>query len=185
MVKADGKLDCDISSYKKHNGSFFHTDALQSNAADVATLIFWNFEIPEAKAKGMKDAAFFSLKEWGVPDFCQLVLMTTPSHFDKRKDVLRKLVLAMRRATGIVHQQPDLAREYYYQHVNKEDASETQQAVIDATFTATLPAFPNDNMMSKEYYEHLMGWLVETEQVDSKAGEELSVSSYWTNEISW
>ena len=62
MVKADGKLDCDISSYKKHNGSFFHIDALQSNAADVATLIFWNFEIPEAKAKGMKDAAFFSLK---------------------------------------------------------------------------------------------------------------------------
>ena len=185
MVKADGNLDCDISSYKKHNGSFFHTDALQSNAADVATLIFWNFEIPEAKAKGMKDAAFFSLKEWGVPDFCQLVLMTTPSHFDKRKDVLRKLVLAMRRATGIVHQQPDLAREYYYQHVSKEDASETQQAVIDATFTATLPAFPNDNMMSKEYYEHLMGWLVETDQVDSKAGEEVSVSSYWTNEISW
>ena len=54
--QADGKLDCDISSYKKHNGSFFHTDALQSNAADVATLIFWNFEIPEAKAKGMEDA---------------------------------------------------------------------------------------------------------------------------------
>lgn len=185
MVKADGKLDCDITSYKKHNGSFFHTDALQSNHADVATLIFWNFEIPEAKAKGMKDAAFFSLKEWGVPDFCQLVLMTTPSHFDKRKDVLRKLVLAMRRATGIVHQQPDLAREYYYQHVNKEDASETQQAVIDATFTATLPAFPNDNMMSTEYYEHLMGWLVETDQVDGKAGEEVSVSTYWTNEISW
>jgi len=185
MVKADGKLDCDITSYGKHNGSFFHTDALQSNKADVATLIFWNFEIPEAKAKGMKDAAFFSLKEWGVPDFCQLVLMTTPSHFDKRKDVLRKLVLAMRRATGIVHQQPDLAREYYYQHVKKEEASETQQAVIDATFTATLPAFPNDNMMSTEYYDHLMGWLVETDQVEVEAGEEVSVSSYWTNEISW
>ena len=192
MVKSDGKLDCDIKSYGKHNGSFFHTDALQSNAADVATLIFWNFEIPEAKAKGMTNAAFFSLKEWGVPDFCQLVLMTTPSHFAKRKDVLRKLVLAMRRATGIIHQRPDLAREYYYQHVQKDDASETQQAVIDATFTATLPAFPNDNMMSTEYYEHLMEWLVETEQVDAipKADEEdedveVDVSSYWTNEIAW
>ena len=69
MVKADGKLDCDINSYGKHNGSFFHTDALQSSKADVATLIFWNFEIPEAKAKGMTNAAFFSLKEWGYLTF--------------------------------------------------------------------------------------------------------------------
>ena len=185
MVKADGKLDCDINSYGKHNGSFFHTDALQSSKADVATLIFWNFEIPEAKAKGMTNAAFFSLKEWGVPDFCQLVLMTTPEHFETRKQTLRKLVLAMRRATGIVHQQPDLAREYYYEHVNKSDASETDQAVIDATFTATLPAFPNDNMMSNEYYEHLMKWLVDTDQVDMKKEGDVPVSKYWTNEIAW
>lgn len=179
MVKADGKLDCDINSYGKHNGSFFHTDALQSSKADVATLIFWNFEIPEAKAKGMTNAAFFSLKEWGVPDFCQLVLMTTPEHFKKRKQTLRKLVLAMRRATGIVHQQPDLAREYYYKHVKKSEASETDQAVIDATFTATLPAFPN------EYYEHLMKWLVDTDQVDMKKEGDVPVSKYWTNEIAW
>lgn len=92
MVKADGKLDCDINSYGKHNGSFFHTDALQSSKADVATLIFWNFEIPEAIAKGMTNAAFFSLKEWGVPDFCQLVLMTTPEHFKKRKQIYLSLI---------------------------------------------------------------------------------------------
>jgi len=48
MVQADGKMDCDIDSYGKHNGGFFHTDALQSGKADVATLVFWNFEIPEA-----------------------------------------------------------------------------------------------------------------------------------------
>lgn len=185
MVKADGKFDCDISSYGKHNGGFFHTNAIQSGQADVATLIFWNFEIPEAKAKGMANASFFSLKEWGVPDFCQLVLMTTPLHFEKRKNVFRKLVLAMRRATGIIHQQPELAREYYYQHVKKEEVEETQQAVIEATFTATLPAFPNDNQMSKEYYERLTGWLIETSQVDATEASNVPVSTYWTNEISW
>lgn len=184
MVQADGG-DCDMNSYGKYNGGFFHTAALQSGNADVATLVFWNFEIPEAKAKGMKQASFFSLKEWGVPDFCQLVLMTTPTHYEERKDVFRKLVLAMRRATGIIHQQPELARDYYYQHVKKAEADITQQAIIDATFTATLPAFPNDNNMSKEYYEHLMNWLVETDQVDSDDAANVQVHSYWTNEISW
>ena len=185
MVKADGKNDCNIDSYKKHNGGFFHTDAIQSGKADVATLIFWNFEVPEAKAKGM-NAKFFSLKEWGVPDFCQLVLMTTPSHLEKREAAFRKLVLAMRKATGVIHQQPDLARQYYYEHVNKSDADETQQSIIDATFSATLPAFPNDNNMSMEYYEHLMGWLIETKQVNVEdASKVVPVSKYWTNKIAY
>jgi len=186
MVKADGKLDCDIESYGKYNGGFFHTDALQSGQADVATLIFWNFEIPEARAKGMKEAAFFSLKEWGVPDFCQLVLMTTPTRFKELQPTFRKLVLAMRRATGIIHQQPDLARQYYYDYVNRDSADDTAQAIMDATFTATLPAFPNDNNMSNEYYVRLMAWLIDTKQVDdAKAASEIPVSTYWTNEISW
>ena len=182
MVKADGLLNCE--SYGKHNGGFFHTDAIQSGKADVATLIFWNFEIPEAKARGMENASFFSLKEWGVPDFCQLVLMTTPDRFSQLKPKLRKLVLAMRRATGIIHQQPELARQYYYGHVNKQEKEETEQAIIDATFAATLPAFPNDQQISQEYYGHLMQWLIDTNQV-SEAASDVPVSTYWTNEISW
>jgi len=187
MVKADGNMDCDIASYGKYNGGFFHTDALQSGNADVATLIFWNFEIPEAKAKGMKEPAFFSLKEWGVPDFCQLVLMTTPKRYEELEPngTLRKLVLAMRKGTGLIHQQPELARQYYYDYVKAASADETQQAIIAATFDATLPAFPNDNNMSQEYYTRLMQWLIDTNQVDAEAGSQVLVGDYWTNEVSW
>ncbi|EKX35994.1 putative NMT1/THI5 thiamine [Guillardia theta CCMP2712] len=185
MVRADGKADCDLSSYGRYNGGFYHTDALLSGKADVATLVFWNFEIPEAKAKGMKEASFFSLKEWGVPDFCQLVLMTTPKRFEEMKPVLRRLVLAMRRATGLIHQQPDLARQYYHLHVDSGKADATQQTITEATFNATLPAFPNDNSMATDYYERLMHWLIETQQVDAEAGSQVPVSKYWTNEVSW
>jgi ABC-type nitrate/sulfonate/bicarbonate transport system substrate-binding protein len=185
MVKADGKLDCDLQSYGKYNGGFFHTDAIESGKADVATLIFWNFEIPEAVERGMKDVSFFSLKDWGVPDFCQLVLMTTPARFEEMKVTFRKLVLAMRRSTGIIHQQPDLARKYYNEHVGKDDVDETQRAVMEATITATLPAFPNDNSMSSDYYDRLIGWLVETDQVDAAAASTVPVNSYWTNEVAW
>eukprot|EP00960_Hanusia_phi_P032697 750006-Hanusia_phi.AAC.3 len=185
MVRADGKTDCELEFYGRYNGGFFHTDALLSGKADVATLVFWNFEIPEAKAKGMKHASFFSLKEWGVPDFCQLVLMTTPTRFQELKEKLRRLVLAMRKATGIIHQQPDLARQYYHAHVKSASADATQQAVTEATFNATLPAFPNDNSMSADYYERLMAWLVDTQQVEAEAGSKVPVSQYWTNEVSW
>ena len=181
MVKADGKSDCDVGSYGKHNGGFFHTNALRDGDADVATLIFWNFELPEARARGMKEAAFFSLKEWGVPDFCQLVLMTTPERFVEMKGAFRNLVLGLRRATGVIHQQPELARSYYYDHVKKDEQDEETQSIIEATFVATLPAFPNDQSMSEQYYDNLMAWLVETGQVG--ADIEVKPDVYWTNEV--
>ena len=190
MVKADGKMDCDIQSYGKYNGSFYHTDAIESGKADLATLIFWNFEIPEAKARGMNDVDFFSLKEWGVPDFCQLVLMTTPQRFQELKVAFRQLVLAMRRATGIIHQHPDLARKYYKEFIaekdeNDNEVDENQEKVMEATMTATLPAFPNDNSMSSDYYDRLMDWLIETEQVEKEAASKVAVSVYWTNDVAW
>lgn len=183
MVKADGKTDCDVGSYGRHNGGFFHTNALQGGDADVATLIFWNFELPEARARGMKEAAFFSLKEWGVPDFCQLVLMTTPDRFAEMKDAFRNLVLGLRRATGVIHQQPELARSYYYDHVKKDEQNEETQSIIEATFVATLPAFPNDQSMSEQYYDNLMAWLVETGQVEEEKAFEIKPNVYWTNEV--
>eukprot|EP00536_Pseudo-nitzschia_multiseries_P002972 jgi/Psemu1/318043/estExt_fgenesh1_pm.C_420005 len=184
MVEADGKMDCDINSYGKFNGGFYHTDAIESRNADVATLIFWNFEIPEAKARGMNGVGFFSLKEWGVPDFCQLVLMTTPQRFEEQKNTFRRLVLAMRRATGLIHQQPEVAREYYKQFVGDADEDKTKQEVMEATMTATLPAFPNDNSMSSDYYDRLMAWLVKTNQVE-EAASNIAVDTYWTNDVAW
>ena len=56
------------------------------------------------------------------------------------------------------------------------------RAIVEATFRATLPAFPNDQSLSREYYENLMSWLVETDQVEKEAIN-TDVASYWTNEI--
>ena len=117
MVEADGGR-CDISSYKKHNGGFYHTKALAEKAADLATLIFYNFEVVEARSLGLSPN-FFSLKEWGVPDFCQLVLFTTPSRPGQLKPELRSLVLAVRRATGLIHREPARAAKIYEAHVAK------------------------------------------------------------------
>mmetsp|Transcript_13617 Transcript_13617/g.13376 ORF Transcript_13617/g.13376 Transcript_13617/m.13376 type:complete len:206 (+) Transcript_13617:275-892(+) len=205
MVQADGNIhNCSIDSYQKYNGGFYHTEALLSGKADVATLIFWNFEIPEALSRGMTqdDVGFFSLKEWGVPDFCQLILMTTPERLREQRPVFRRLVLAMRRATGIIHQQPHLARKYYTEFMyernqKKKDENEENgldidvDAIMEATMTATLPAFPNDNTMYSDYYDRLMEWLIQTKQVEQKKKDDdtkddvVAVDTYWTNEIAW
>ncbi|KAL7567452.1 hypothetical protein ACA910_021409 [Epithemia clementina (nom. ined.)] len=188
MVEADGKLDCPLDSYGKYNGGFYHTNAIKDGNADLATLIFWNFEIPEAQANNL-NVGFFSLKEWGVPDFCQLIFMTTPDLFRARQQALRKLVLAMRKAIAVIHQTPDLAKDYYRKRFPVEalgsSDGHTAKAVQEATLTATLPAFPNDFMMANDYYKHLMRWLVDTNQVDQDSAIQTDPKDYWTNDIAW
>ena len=99
------------------------------------------------------DVGFFSLKEWDVPDFCQFVLMATPERFEERKVLFRRLVFAMRRSTWIIHQRLDLARKYYKEFVGGDEDETKQEEVMEVIMTATLlPAFPNDNSMSSDYY---------------------------------
>lgn len=194
MVEADGGT-CDPASYGKHNGGFFHTKALADRSADVATLIFYNFEVIEARSLGLKPG-FFSLKQWGVPDFCQLVLFTTPERFDALKPSLRALVLAMRRAIGLIHREPAVAAQHFAAHtkspkrsfldiINPMSALHRRRAAKTdaATMAATLPAFPNDNGLSSDYFDGLMSWLVKTGQVEAEKAQQAPPAKYWTNAI--
>ena len=73
------------------------------------------------------------------------------------------------------------AREHYRAHVGKS----VGDSVMEATLTATLPAFPNDNSMASEYYDRLMQWLVDTEQVAAQDANQTPVTAYWSNEVAW
>uniref|UniRef100_A0A7S0NQE5 Thiamine pyrimidine synthase n=1 Tax=Calcidiscus leptoporus TaxID=127549 RepID=A0A7S0NQE5_9EUKA len=183
MVEADGGA-CSPEMYGKHDGGFYHTKALQERSADVATLIFYNFEVIEARAQGL-EPRFFSLKEWGVPDFCQLVLFTTPSRYLALKPALRKLVLGMRAAVGIIHREPDRARQVFDEYLQSrgELPDPSSIAVHRETMNATLSAFPNDNSIASDYFDNLMAWLVHTKQVDANAAATSPPRNYWTNEI--
>ena len=130
MVRADGG-ECDIASYGKHNGGFYHTSALEQGDAELATLVFYNFEVVEATLKGLAPK-FFSLKDWGVPDFCQLVLFTTPERLEDLKPALRKMVLAIRRAVGLIHRAPAIARDEYLRHVSERGEAPTGEAAVQA-----------------------------------------------------
>ena len=187
MVKADGG-DCK-ADFGKHDGGFYHVDALTSGA-DVATLIFSNFEMVEAKSRGL-DAGFFSLKDWGVPDFCQLVLFTTPEKLEASAADLRKLVLAVRRATGLIKTNPARARDIWFEHTRTSRpllarlnplttrARMREARVARDTFEATLPAFVNDNTLAREYWVELSNWLFKTGQIEGSS----TANQYWTNDL--
>ncbi len=153
MIEADGG-EADVDALVPVNHGFRHTDALVEGKADVATLAFYNFEVVEARHRGHA-ASFFALKDWGVPDFCQLVLVTNGATFAAKREPLRRLLGVMSKGLDVIHQRPAEARRIYFERTN----TDPNDGLMSAIFDATVPCFTFDFSMSEAYYERLYGWM--------------------------
>jgi len=176
MIEADGGDLTDVEIVPVNEG-FYHTKALKKNKADVATLIFANFEVPEAKAQGV-DAGFFHLKYNAVPDFCQLILIAQPHKLKDAKEAskLRRLNTALNEASDYLKLNPLEAKEIWFKRFPAKDAAE--KAYMSQILDLTLLMFPSDCSLSQEYWENLGSWLHKTEQIT-----EIPPYDYWTNEL--
>ena len=174
MVEADGGPTGTEAGYGRVNNSFYHTDALAEDKADVATLVFHNFEIVEARHRGL-DVRHFALKDWGVPDFCQLVLITHPDKLEGERETFETLVRVLRRGVDAVKQDPEAAREVYFRLTE----SDPDDALTTAIYDATVPAFTHDFSMSADYYRGLEAWMKRRGLIDAAPGAE----AYWTNDL--
>jgi len=173
MVEADGGHFTDEAMISVDNG-FFHTDALIEDKADLATLVFYNFEVIEARQRGY-NAQFFALKDWNIPDFCQLILIATPVVLQQRRADLQAFLKVLRRGIDFIHQQPEAAQEIYDQRTGAYSGDAIGRAIYDAT----VPCFTHDFSMSVDYYERLQTWMQQTGQI----GQCLPSAEYWSNSL--
>ena len=174
MVEADGGPKNTEDGYGRVNNSFYHTDALAEDKADVATLVFHNFEIVEARHRGL-EVGMFALKDWGVPDFCQLVLITHPDKLEAERETFEALVRVLRRGVDAVKQEPQAAREAYFRLTDSDPADELTRAIYDAT----VPCFTHDFSMSEDYYRALEAWMLDRGLIEDAPGPDV----YWTNSL--
>jgi len=175
MVEKDGGK-ADPEAFGRVNEGFAHTKALTEGKADVATLVFYNFEVVEAMHSG-HDPVFFALKDWGVPDFCQLVLFTSPAVFEERREAMEKLVRVLRRGVDFVHRHPEESRIIYCDATGTDLGDELTQAIFDATARCLVFDFS----MSDAYYARLAGWMKEQGLV----AEAPSFDQLWTNALAF
>ena len=174
MVEADGGPAGTEDGYGRVNNSFYHTDALAEDKADVATLVFHNFEIVEARQRGL-DVRLFALKDWGVPDFCQLVLITHPDKLEAERETFATLVKVLRRGVDAVKQDPAAARDVYFRMTD----SDPGDALTTAIYDATVPCFAHDFSMSTDFYRRLEGWMADRGLISETPGADV----YWTNDL--
>ena len=173
LIEADGGA-CDVAALERIDYGFRHTDALAEDKADVATFVFYNFEVIEALHRGF-DADFFALKDWGIPDFCQLVLVASIDALETRREVLSRVVAVVRRGVDFVHRYPGEARVIFERH--RQIAADG--VLAESIFQATLRCFTFDFSMGPGYYAGLQDWMVATGQIERA----LDPANYWTNAL--
>ena len=175
MVEADGG-QCTYDNFERVNHSFYHTDALEKDLADAATLIFQNVEIVEALHNGL-DVDFFALKDWGVPDFCQLIFTTSPSILKEREDAIHRFIKVVRKSIDYLALHKEEAKEIYFSFTKEDPADELTNKILDVT----IPFFTNDFSMADDYYNLLQQWLKQTGKIEKT----IDAKSYWTNQIAF
>jgi len=173
MIEADGAqyTDGDIIPV---NNSFYHTDALLNDKADAATLIFENFEILEAKSKGL-NVDYFALKDYNVPDFCQLIFITTPDKLHSEEEKIKTFIKVIQKAIQYIKTNLEEAINIYSSYTNTDVSEDLNKPTIQAT----AKCFTNDLSMSSDFYNDLQLWLKET----GKIKKTIEPKEYFTNQL--
>jgi ABC-type nitrate/sulfonate/bicarbonate transport system substrate-binding protein len=177
MIEADGGpvLGSEFNFGRVNNG-FLHTDALAKDLADVATLVFANFELIEAKHRGM-DVDFFALKDYGVPDFNQLVLTSTETILFTKRDAVVRLIRVLKRAIEFIQTDRAEAKRIYFAHTN----TSLDDPFLSECWESTVNCFRTDFSMEREFFEELSTWMFSRGLTKCKV--DVDTAKVWTNEL--
>ena len=173
MIETDGVTykEGDITPV---NNSFYHTDALLNDKADAATLIFENFEILEAKSKGL-NVDYFALKDYNVPDFCQLIFITTPNKLKEDKGKIKKFLKVIKKAIQFINTHLEEAVDVYAKYTQTDVSNQLNKDTI----IVTTKCFTNDLSMSPEFYDDLQLWLKENGKIETT----IDAKEYFNNHL--
>ncbi len=138
------------ADYTTVNVNFNLTSSLLSGQVDAVMGAFWNYELAELELEGVP-GGYFALEEHGIPDYYELIVISSDRFDDANPGVSTRLVTALHRAIKFTRANPDYALELYFQ-ANPEVRRELDRRA----FRATLPLFARSQTQSREKWQRFV-----------------------------
>jgi putative hydroxymethylpyrimidine transport system substrate-binding protein len=136
--------------YELINVSFNLTASLLTGKVDAVVGAYRNYEINELALEG-KDARYFPIEKHGVPDYYELVFITSDRLLKKKKQVAGRFIAAIDEAIRFTRQHPETALQIYFQ------ANPDVRQELDAmAFRDTLPFFATTQVQSSGKWKDFM-----------------------------
>jgi len=150
MLEAAGLSHDDIELV---DVGFALTDALLSGKADAVFGAFVNYEQVEAEQRGAR-VEFVSPTQYDVPDFYQLVVMTSDRMIRRHPEVVRRFVRAFARGLALAHDRPEESLSVYLRANAIGDPT-----LSSKTFNATRPYYPRTLRQEASRWKAVRDWL--------------------------
>ena len=139
-----GVMDVLLEAFSKLNGvkgitpvnvGFAIVQSLASGKVDAVMGGFRNYEAVEMIQQGMKPSVF-PLEQWGIPDYDELVFVTSPKFAKSNPQVIRGFRKALEKGIRTSLADPETALEIYFRAV-----PDAQRSLEREVLGKTLPFF--------------------------------------------
>jgi putative hydroxymethylpyrimidine transport system substrate-binding protein len=134
LLEAFAKLN-DIEQYTAVNVGFSIVQSLTAGKVDAVMGPFKTYETVEMVHRGY-EVGYFELEKWGIPDYDELIFVTSKETMKKKQAVLTKFKKIIDRAMAYVRANPEKALAYYFEEVPEADHKTESDA-----FKLTLPYY--------------------------------------------
>jgi len=134
LLAAFAKLN-HIENYTAINVGFAIVPSLTANKADAVMGPFKTYETVTMAQKGIL-AEYFELEKYGIPDYDELVFVSSPTILEKKENTLAKFIDIIGKAMTLMHADTDKALVDYLKAVPEAD-----NKIETAAFKLTLPYY--------------------------------------------
>jgi len=166
LLAAFAKLN-HIENYTPINVGFAIVPSLTANKVDAVMGPFKTYETVTMAQKGIL-AEYFELEKYGIPDYDELVFVSSPAILEKKQEALARFINIIGKAMTLMHADPDLALVDYLKAVPEADSK-----IETAAFKLTLPYYAKtqqfDNRRWQTFADFALKYRLIEKAVDTQA----------------
>ncbi|PIC90990.1 ABC transporter substrate-binding protein [Sporosarcina sp. P21c] len=167
MVTNDGG---DYDKVNMIDVGFELESSLVSKRVDAVTGTFINHEVPVMDSKGFK-TRYFNPVDYGVPNYSEIVLLTSDDTWDKEQDAIQAFWRAAQKGYEFMVEQPEEALDLL---LNNQDQANfpLDKAIETESLQVLLPKMDTDGeafgTLDETSWEEVRDWLHEMEMIKTK-----------------
>ncbi len=146
LLDAFARLNA-IENYSAVNVGFSIVQSLTAGKVDAVMGPFKTYETVTMSHKGY-EVGYFELEKWGIPDYDELVLVTSRKTMNQKRDAMSKISLILDRAIQYVRANPEKALEHYFEEVPEADRKIEKDA-----FGLTMPYYAHHQTLDVDRWQ--------------------------------
>lgn len=161
-----------IEKFKMVNVGFSIVPSLVSGKVDAVMGPYKNYETVAMELEGYS-TGFFPVEEWGIPDYDELVFITSRENSKKMRKELELFALSIEQAVHLIQEKPGTCLKTFL-----ETIPERSRELESKAFYRTLDLYASDVRIDPEKWQKFADFSLNTGLIDEHVDTENLISNW-------